>query len=390
MNQVPQSPVVSIILARGGSKGVPGKNLKVIAGVTLLERSIKVAQRANIKRTIVSSDSEEILNLAAKFGVEIHRRSDFNSRDQSTSEEAILEVLTSFGISSSDDITVVLLQVTSPFILSSDISRCLQEVDVGVSAFTAFQSHSYQWIEKFGKLQPLGHAKYERNPRQQVGLKITEAGSCYAFKVRDFFENRSRFANTVKPVLIPQQRSLEIDTFEDLWIAEILAKESSVLEVMELNPSTPKLIFCDFDGCLTDNRVVLNEDGLESVSLSRVDGLYIELIKNTFGVNIEVISRETNPVVLRRCEKLNIIAHVGVENKKNKLDQILDERNLEWSDVWYIGDELNDLECLRASGLSMCPLDSNQIVRNEVDIILSKKGGEGIFLEVSRLLEELL
>jgi YrbI family 3-deoxy-D-manno-octulosonate 8-phosphate phosphatase len=148
----------------------------------------------------------------------------------------------------------------------------------------------------------------------------------------------------------------------------------------------PKVIFTDFDGCLTDDRVWLNQDGEEFVAANRKDGLAISRLKN-IGIKVVITSTETNKVVSARAHKLGIEALQGLSDKVVAIQEYLEKNNLNWNDCWYIGNDLNDLGAIRKVQFSMCPKDAVEAVKNEVDLILKTNGGYGILSEIATSLE---
>jgi len=149
----------------------------------------------------------------------------------------------------------------------------------------------------------------------------------------------------------------------------------------------PKVIFTDFDGCLTDDRVWLNQDGEEFVAANRKDGLAINRFKE-LGITIVITSTETNKVVTARAQKLGIMALQGLSNKVEAIEIYLSEQKLTWNDSWYIGNDVNDLESIRKAKLSLCPSDSVKAVKKVVNYKLTTKGGYGILSEIVTELEK--
>ena len=149
----------------------------------------------------------------------------------------------------------------------------------------------------------------------------------------------------------------------------------------------PKIIITDFDGCLTDDRVWLNQDGEEFVSANRKDGLAVKRLK-TLGVEVIIASTETNKVVLARGNKMGVEVLQGLADKAEAIEQYLKQINLSLNDVWYIGNDVNDLGAIEKSRLSLCPADAVVKVRNTVDIVLQTKGGSGILSEIATEIEK--
>ncbi len=153
------------------------------------------------------------------------------------------------------------------------------------------------------------------------------------------------------------------------------------------NSKLPKIIFTDFDGCLTDDRVWLNQDGEEFVAANRKDGLAIKRLKN-LGIQVVIASTETNKVVLARGNKIGVEVLQGLEDKAEAIEQYLKQKNLSWNDVCYIGNDLNDLGAIERANLSLCPADAVKKVRKTVDIVLKTNGGKGILSEIATDLEK--
>jgi YrbI family 3-deoxy-D-manno-octulosonate 8-phosphate phosphatase len=149
----------------------------------------------------------------------------------------------------------------------------------------------------------------------------------------------------------------------------------------------PKILFTDFDGCLTDDRVWLNQDGEEFVAANRKDGLAVKRLKN-LGIQVIITSTEANKVVLARGNKMGVEVLQGLADKAESIDQYLKQKNLSWNDVWYIGNDVNDLGAIEKAKLSISPADAVKKVRKAVDVILKSNGGYGVLSEIVSLLEK--
>ncbi len=153
------------------------------------------------------------------------------------------------------------------------------------------------------------------------------------------------------------------------------------------NTKIPKIIFTDFDGCLTDDRVWLNLDGEEFVAANRKDGLAVKRLKN-LGIQVVIASTETNKVVLARGNKMGVDVLQGLADKAEAIEQYLKQKGLSWNDIWYIGNDVNDLGAIERANLSICPADAVKKVRKTVDVVLKTKGGYGILSEIATLMEQ--
>ena len=153
------------------------------------------------------------------------------------------------------------------------------------------------------------------------------------------------------------------------------------------NSKVPKIIVTDFDGCLTDDSVWLNQDGEEFVAANRKDGLAVKRLKN-LGIEIVIASTETNKVVLARGNKMGVEVLQGLDDQAEAIEQYLKQKNLTWNDVWYIGNDVNDLGAIERANLSICPADAVKKVRKSVEVVLKTNGGRGILSEIVTELEK--
>jgi YrbI family 3-deoxy-D-manno-octulosonate 8-phosphate phosphatase len=152
------------------------------------------------------------------------------------------------------------------------------------------------------------------------------------------------------------------------------------------NSKIPKILFTDFDGCLTDDRVWLNQEGEEFVAANRKDGLAVKRLKN-IGIQVVITSTETNKVVLARGNKIGVEVLQGLEDKAEAIEQYLKQKNLTWNDIWYVGNDVNDLRAIKRADLSLCPADAVKKIRKTVDVVLKTSGGYGILEEIVTTLE---
>ena len=154
-----------------------------------------------------------------------------------------------------------------------------------------------------------------------------------------------------------------------------------------LSNKKPTVIFTDFDGCLTDDRVIVNEHGEEFVSANRKDGLAAKRLKD-IGIKVVITSMETNKVVLARGNKMGVEVLQGLSDKAKAIDEYLGKNKLTWEESWYIGNDVNDLGAIGKAKFSLCPSDAVEIVINSVDYVLKTRGGFGILSEIATELEK--
>ncbi|MDD5146106.1 MAG: HAD hydrolase family protein [Candidatus Pacebacteria bacterium] len=146
-----------------------------------------------------------------------------------------------------------------------------------------------------------------------------------------------------------------------------------------------RFIVFDFDGVFTDNRVLVLEDGREGVFCYRSDGLGIEILRKT-GFPLLVLSKEKNPVVKYRCMKLRLSCKHGCSNKLRVLKEESKKLNIPLSQVAYMGNDINDVECIKAVGLAVAVADSYPEVKRLAGYVTKRAGGFGAIREFCDLI----
>ena len=376
---------ILIIPARGGSKGIPRKNLKTVNGLSLIERAVRTALKSKVDQVIVSTDDKEISEVAINYGVIVHNRRKESSEDSSSTESVILEVIEEFQSNWPNDSVVGFIQATSPFISPVTINECFDLAGKGYSSFSAKLFHGFTW-EKLEKWVPVNHPLEFRPRRQDLNEKAIETGAIYCFPLKQFKEKKYRFCSEPKPVLVAEETGIEIDEIIDLKIANLLASQFELSEFDLRSHKLPKIIFTDFDGCLTDDKVKVNIFGKESVKANRKDGLAVKRLEK-LGIKVIIATSERNEVVVTRAKKMKVTALRGLSNKELSISAYLHEISLDWQDVWYVGNDVNDLESMKKVPLSFCPSDASVEIFKIADVVLSKKGGEGVLAEIASMLE---
>ena len=146
-----------------------------------------------------------------------------------------------------------------------------------------------------------------------------------------------------------------------------------------------KCLVLDFDGVMSTNSVFVHQDGSELVECSRSDGMGISLLKK-IGITVFVLSKEKNPVVSARCKKLQIDAFQGIDEKLFFLKNYLMQNAIDFSEVAFIGNDINDLECLNFVALPMIVADAHESVVGHGFHQTKKMGGRGAVREVCDLI----
>jgi N-acylneuraminate cytidylyltransferase len=351
----------------------------------LLAHSIGHARgAAEITRVVVSTDDPEIAEAARANGAEVVLRPPEISGDHASSESALMHVLK--HLEESEDYQpdlVVFLQATSPIRKPGDLDQAIRKLrtENADSLFSASRLNWFAWRIEGTDPTPLNYDHRNRPMRQVAPLDVIETGSFYIFKPWVLTRTGSRLGGRVSVYMTDFIESLQIDEPEDL---DLLA---SLLPRVEPKPQLGdiQLLVLDFDGVLTDNYVWTDQHGNESVRCSRADSLGINRLQAS-GVEIVVLSTETNGVVAQRCRKLGIECFQGHHNKAAVLSQIVRTRGLDTAQVAYLGNDVNDLECLRYAGFPISVCDAHPEVKAIAKLSTQARGGDGAVREVCDLI----
>jgi YrbI family 3-deoxy-D-manno-octulosonate 8-phosphate phosphatase len=376
---------VAIIPARGGSKGIKLKNLRKVAGERLIVRAVKAALGSElVSRVYVSTDCPEIAHVARRAGAEIILRPDALAEDECSSESAILHVLSTLENAEGLPDWVVFLQCTSPFTTSDDVTRVIRPLEEGHadSAFLAVSSHGFIWrSQPDGGVAGVNHDPAgTRQRRQDREPEFRETGAVYGFPAKDFMTRQNRFIGKVMAV---ESGSVPFDIDDPEDLVEAGAGGGTRREFR--SPLGIKALITDFDGVHTDAKVMVSEQGQESVRCNRRDGMGVEIARKK-GLRVLILSKERNPVVEMRARKLQVECIQGCDDKLTILSGWLKANNLHWDEIAYVGDDLNDIDCLQVAGFSICPADAVVQVRESVDHCLRTPGGGGCIREIVDLL----
>lgn len=221
--------ILTIIPARGGSKGIPKKNLQPLCGKPLLAYAVEAARAApSVTRVVVSTDDAEIAAVGRDFGAEIVWRPAELSGDSATSESALLHSLAHLLETENyaPDV-LVFLQCTSPLTLPEDVEGTIQALlqSGADSALSVAPFHYFLWgYGQNGEVVAINHDKYVRPRRQDRDPQFVETGAVYAMRVPGFLQARHRFFGKIAMYHMPLERRLEIDDPVDLEIAEVLLR----------------------------------------------------------------------------------------------------------------------------------------------------------------------
>ncbi|AXG79886.1 acylneuraminate cytidylyltransferase [Streptomyces paludis] len=392
--------VLAVIPARGGSKGVPAKNLAPVGGVPLVVRAVRAALAARyVTDVVVSTDDAAIADAARTAGAEVVQRPAAIAGDTATSEAAVLHAMDAYELMRGVAAEVVLLvQATSPFLTSGDLDGVVTAVieDGADTALTVAPTHGFLWRETGGRETGgrgsgghasvgangvgVNHDKANRPRRQDREQEYLETGAAYAMRADGFRAARHRFFGRTALVRTDAARVLEIDDPHDLARARALAP---LVEPPTL-PARGDIdaVVLDFDGTQTDDKVLIDADGREIVAVHRGDGLGIAALRRS-GLKLLTLSTERNPVVAARARKLDIPVLHGIDRKDVALKQWCDEQGIAPERVLYVGNDVNDLPCFDVAGWPVAVANAHGSVRSAARAVTTTAGGEGAIREIA-------
>jgi N-acylneuraminate cytidylyltransferase len=233
------------------------------------------------------------------------------------------------------------------------------------------------WVhDEVGVARPV-----DRSPAQR---RFVETGLVSGVRVGSFSKTGELPTGRIVLYEVAPMSALRIADGDDWANAELLHRRASAKRARALLCGIQLLVF-DFDGVMTDNRVLVFDDGREAVLCSRGDGMGLEMLRKA-GVPLAVISKEINPVVGARCAKLKIPCLQGIGDKLVELTRIVGERGLDLAQVGYVGNDVNDLQCMHAAGVAIAPADAHPDALRAADVVTAAPGGFGAVREVCDLL----
>ncbi|KAG8006046.1 N-acylneuraminate cytidylyltransferase [Nibea albiflora] len=377
--------VAALILARGGSKGIPLKNIKMLAGVPLLGWVLRAAVDSNMFDSVwVSTDHDDIEKVAKAWKAEVHRRSPEVSKDSSTSLETIQEF-----VRLNPEVDVICnIQATAPCLHPYHVKEALEMITKKGfdSVFSVVRRHQFRWQEvkkesgEFTKALNLDPVNRPR--RQDWDGELCENGSFY-FTTRELImkEGLLQGGKLCYYEMLPEY-SVDIDVDIDWPVAE-----QRVLRYGYFGRDTPELVrlmFCKVSGCLTEGRIFLSLSGEEMVSINTRDTMGIRMLQEE-DVEVVLLTSIEDPVAQALADKLAKrtgcqVLQVGKE-PMDALSPMVEERKLNWKDVAYMGNDKPDVNCLNLAGLSAVPGDAPVVAINAAKYTCHSVGGKGAMRE---------
>lgn len=409
---------LALLPLRGGSKSIPRKNLKPIAGKPLFHWSALAACEAScIDEVHIATDDEAIADSARALGhpkIRIFKRSAASATDTALTESVMLEFAEQVAFE-----RLVLIQATSPLLTA-------HELDAGMAKFERVHADSllsvvrqerFFWKESAnGLAEAVNYDPLHRPRRQDFEGQLVENGAFYICSRDGLQRTRCRIHGKIALFEMAPETYYELDEPSDWEIVErlILGKaeklkggkaerDDSCLSTtpQDFSVSAPqnfsisafqhsslspellsraraiRLVLTDVDGVLTDAGMYYSETGDELKKFNTRDGMGFQLLREA-GIRTGIITSEDTEMVARRAKKLKVdFLYQGVKDKSAVLDEILARTGLSAEEVAYIGDDLNDLKLHERVGLAFCPTDAIDSVKRIVHKVVPLTGGNG-------------
>ena len=354
--------------------------LRPLGGRILLQRAIEHARAARlIDRIAVVSAEVEVLGEAAAAGAEAVG---VPAAEGERIDAAMALSRAADSLSARDGFApqlALVLDPAFPLRTAASLDQAIEHL-MRCGADSLVSVHPLNealWVQDEGGMaQPCDGA-----PNQ---VRFVENGAIVAVRMSVFEADARLPAGRVVLYTMPALKGLRLRSEDDWQAADALVRRFAGVRAADLLRPI-KLLVLDFDGVMTDNRVLVMEDGREGVLCNRGDGFGFDLLR---AINFPalVISKEGNPVVSARCRKLKIPCEQGIGDKLPVLERLVRERGLDLAQVAYMGNDLNDLDCMRACGVAIAPADAHPTVLAIASIITEARGGFGAVREICDLI----
>jgi YrbI family 3-deoxy-D-manno-octulosonate 8-phosphate phosphatase len=377
--------VIAFIPARGGSKSIPGKNIKNFCGKPLIYWNLFALEKSVfVDEVVVATDSEKIFKKVEEFNfskVKLYKRSAENAQDHSTSEAIMLEYIHYAKLAPSD--TFMLVQATSPFTRAEDFNNGLNLMSKHDTVFACAKIKRFIW-DKEGR--PLNYNHNNRPRRQDFDGTFMENGAFCISSVSDIIKHNNRISGNIGICEMAEYTFVEIDEVEDWIMAEQLFMKNHASE-HKSNFNKIKLFLSDVDGVLTDAGMYYTENGDEFKKFCTYDGMGFHLLQKT-GIKVGILTTEDRQLNRRRAKKLGL--DFDFHGAKDKLQIVIDlclKENITLDEVAYIGDDVNCFSLLSHVGIAACPNNAVHKIKAIPNIIqLNKNGGDGVVREFVELI----
>lgn len=371
---------VAIIPLRKGSKGIPGKNKKKLLGRPLFSWVLSEANFSELDEVYVFTDDQEILSYIEKEYTWASKikgllRNTENANDTASTESAMIEFAEKINY---DFDILCLLQATSPLTQREDINKAIEQIEKHKkeAALSVVKTHRFTWNSDG---TPQNYDVYNRPRRQDFEGLLMENGAVYVTTKESFLQTQNRVSGAIGLVEMAEDTLMEIDSISDWTIIENLLAER---QKGKKKQERINYLVLDVDGVFTDGCVYYDANGELAKKFDMRDGMGLEILRQN-GVEVIVITSENSALVKKRMEKLQIKhTFLGVKDKYSFIQNFIQNKATTWSNLAYVGDDVNDLANICTVGWSFSPANATETVKQHVDFVLNNNSANGAIREV--------
>lgn len=389
--------IVAIIPARGGSKSIHLKNIKPINGKPLIYWSIDAAIACEyINMVYISTEDGRIKDSVDKYitnnsnNINIHKvkcinRSKTTATDVASTESVMLEFAEKYEFTD-----IVLIQATSPLIKSKDLNYGIQKYLYNNydSLLSVVKQKRFLWSEiERNLVSPQNYDYLNRPRRQDFKGFLAENGAFYITKKELLLKTNSRISGNIGFYEMDEKTYYEIDEPDD-WnlIENIMSNDERNRYKLSMGLNNIKMVLTDCDGVLTNGGMYYGQNGEELKRFNSKDGMAFELLKQK-NIITGIVTGEKIELVKKRAEKLNVDElYMGAKNKLKILEILVDKYNIAYSEVAYIGDDINDIDVIKKVGFGCCVQNAVEDVKKVSKYITKLDGGKGAFREMVEII----
>ncbi len=373
---------VAFIPVRGGSKSIPLKNIREIAGKPLVYWTVKAANDCqDIDMIYVATDSNKIREVVESFDlnkVQVIGRSAGSASDTASTESAMLEFAEQHYFDN-----IILIQATSPLLTADDLSGGIAEFKKSStdSVISVVRQKRFHWrMNEEGFVRPTNYDIFDRPRRQDFNGYLVENGAFYITGRENLLSSKNRISGNIRAYEMDESTYFEIDEPSD-WL--IIEKQlENKMKRNEIVIPEIKMFLTDCDGCLTDGGMYYSENGDELKKFNTLDGMGFRLLQER-GILTGIITGEKRELNRRRAEKLGLnVYEEGIVDKLGLVKKLCKELDIELQNVAYVGDDINDLEVIEAVGFGCSVANGVKKVREASIYVSQKSGGEGAVREI--------
>jgi N-acylneuraminate cytidylyltransferase len=376
---------VAFIPVRGDSKSIPLKNIKPICGRPLVYWVLDAAMQCEkIDRVFVSTDNREIKEAVLRYPCEKSGRKKLVcldrdpaiARDETTTEAVMLDFADRYEFAH-----MVLIQATSPLLTAADLSRAITryEGDHLDSLLSVVRQKRFLWTETAEGAVPQNYDFRNRPRRQVFDGCLVENGAFYLTGREALLQSQNRLSGKIGLYEMDEASYYEIDEPADWGIVEGLLLHRSGKDAGD--PAKIRLFATDCDGVMTDGGMYYSESGDEMKKFNTLDGMGFALLR-AHGIKTAIITGEDTRIVANRAGKIRADhLYQGVQDKLPVLREIAEQEGISLEEVAYVGDDINDLDCLEACGIGITVPGAMDAVKDVAKHITLRAGGEGAVRE---------